>query len=86
MAGTKEHMCHQLTDEGVWYKESHLLVAENIPNAIAGEDEELVAILQLQMPDLRNCNDHLLSHTALLSQAYQQQGNDTLNLQSMSAD
>ena len=69
-----------------WWKESHLLVAEDIPDAIAGQDEELIAILQLQMPDLRNCNDHLHSHTALLSQESQQQGIGTRKPQCPSAD
>ena len=40
-------------------EEEYLLVAQHVPDAIAGEDEELVALFQLEMPDLWNCYDHL---------------------------
>ena len=48
----------------------YLLVAQHIPDAIAGKDEELIPLFQTEMPDLWDGNHHLhmqLQSAGLLS-------------------
>ena len=48
-----------------------LLVAQHIPDAVAGKNEEFISLFKLEMPDLWDSNHHLhaqLGSACLLSQ------------------